>query len=215
MKNKKQKQIVIGSIIGILLLIGCISLYRTFAMYKIERSFEVLNGTVPDFSKTVGDVKIAVSIDDEMSSEIPSKGSEYMIKEVNCNNGAVGNWNIDSWNLNISNLTKTNTICNLNFNKYTYKINIMTTSIDSRGAKIKAIVYDKDEQIVEEKEVVHSNADYTDTFGIFSMHYAQNVYRWNVRIYKPIFMNGKQYTSGVLEEWSYTINHNITFYYFA
>ncbi len=51
-KNKKQKQILIGSIIGILLIIGGISLYRSFAMYKEEKTFNVLEGTVPDFRKT-------------------------------------------------------------------------------------------------------------------------------------------------------------------
>ncbi len=48
-KNKKQKQILIGSIIGILLVVGGISLYRSFALYKEEKTFDVLNGTVPDF----------------------------------------------------------------------------------------------------------------------------------------------------------------------
>ncbi len=49
-KNKKQKRIVIGSIVGILMLIGGISLYRSFALYKEEKTFDVLNGTVPDFA---------------------------------------------------------------------------------------------------------------------------------------------------------------------
>ncbi len=51
-KNKKQKQILIGSIIGILLIVGGISLYRSFAIYKVEKTFDVLEGTVPDFRKT-------------------------------------------------------------------------------------------------------------------------------------------------------------------
>ncbi len=51
-KNKKRKSILIGSIIGILLIIGGISLYRSFAMYKVEKTFDVLQGTIPDFRKT-------------------------------------------------------------------------------------------------------------------------------------------------------------------
>ena len=49
-KNKKQKQILIGTIIGLIILIGGITLYRTFAMYKEEKTFDVLQGKVPDFS---------------------------------------------------------------------------------------------------------------------------------------------------------------------
>ncbi len=48
-KNKKQKQILIGTIIGIIVLIGGITLYRTFAMYKDEKSYNVIQGKVPDF----------------------------------------------------------------------------------------------------------------------------------------------------------------------
>ncbi len=48
-KNKKLKTIFMGSIVGILLIVGGISLYRSFAMYKEEKTFDVLNGTVPDF----------------------------------------------------------------------------------------------------------------------------------------------------------------------
>ena len=49
-KNKKQKQILIGAIIGIIVLIGGITLYRTFALYKEEKTFDILQGQVPDFS---------------------------------------------------------------------------------------------------------------------------------------------------------------------
>ncbi len=48
-KNKKLKTVFVGSIVGILLVIGGISLYRTFALYEEEETFDVLNGTVPDF----------------------------------------------------------------------------------------------------------------------------------------------------------------------
>ncbi len=50
-KNKKQKQIIIGSIIAIVLIIGGISLYRSFAIYEEKETFDVLKGTIPDFRK--------------------------------------------------------------------------------------------------------------------------------------------------------------------
>ncbi len=97
-KNKKQKQIVIGSIVGILLLIGGITLYRTFALYKEEKTFDALNGTVPDFvykeeilngaypvlkSKT-GEKLIPVQIDDNgkvTKADIKDKWYSYAEKK--------------------------------------------------------------------------------------------------------------------------------------
>ncbi len=48
-KNKKIKTIFIGSTVGILLLIGGITLYKTFALYKEEKTYNVIQGKVPDF----------------------------------------------------------------------------------------------------------------------------------------------------------------------
>ncbi len=50
-KNKKQKQIFIGAIIGIIVLISGITLYRTFALYKEEKTYNVIKGKVPKFEK--------------------------------------------------------------------------------------------------------------------------------------------------------------------
>ncbi len=61
-KNKKQKQILIGTIIGIIVLIGGITLYHTFAMYKTEKSFDVIQGKVPDFLKDLTDFEKLVRI---------------------------------------------------------------------------------------------------------------------------------------------------------
>ncbi len=48
-KNKKQKQMIIGAIIAIVLVIGGITLYRSFAIYEEKMSFNVLNGVIPNF----------------------------------------------------------------------------------------------------------------------------------------------------------------------
>ncbi len=52
-KNKKQKRIIIGSIIGVILLIGGITLYKTFALYEEKKEFNALKGVVPDFNATI------------------------------------------------------------------------------------------------------------------------------------------------------------------
>ncbi len=75
-KNKKIKTIFIGSIIGILLVVGGISLYRSFAMYKVEKTFDVLQGTVPDFRKKIYTEKLLNGADpvlDEEGELVPVK----------------------------------------------------------------------------------------------------------------------------------------------
>ena len=81
-KNKKQKRTVIGSIVGILLLIGGISIYRTFAMYKVEKTFDVLNGIVPEFSS--GDVTLAFTVNGEKENGVPfpNKNEGFKVKGI-------------------------------------------------------------------------------------------------------------------------------------
>ena len=92
-KNKKQKEIVIGSIAGILLLIGGITLYKTFALYKEEQSFDVLQGTIPYF--VYGDVKLAIKVDGQQQANIPDKKEEYVV-EPKCDNGEI-EWDYENW----------------------------------------------------------------------------------------------------------------------
>ena len=81
-KNKKQKRIVVGSIVGILVLIGGISLYRSFALYKVEKTFDVLNGIVPDFSS--GDVTLAFTVNGEKENGIPfpNKNEGFKVETI-------------------------------------------------------------------------------------------------------------------------------------
>ncbi len=52
-KNDKQKKIIIGAIVGLIVLVGGITLYRTFALYEEKKEFNVLKGRIPDFTKKV------------------------------------------------------------------------------------------------------------------------------------------------------------------
>ncbi len=54
-KNTKRTRIAIGCTIGLILLIGAISFYKTFALYEETKEFNVLKGRVPDFRKTFSD----------------------------------------------------------------------------------------------------------------------------------------------------------------
>ena len=46
-KNKNQKRIVVGSIVGILLLIGSIVLIRSYALYEEEKEFIIISYKLP------------------------------------------------------------------------------------------------------------------------------------------------------------------------
>jgi len=47
--KKKQKRIIVGSIVGILLFIGSVVLIRSYALYEENREFNVLKGKISDF----------------------------------------------------------------------------------------------------------------------------------------------------------------------
>ena len=109
-KNKKQKRVVVGSIVGILLLIGSIVLIRSYALYEEEKEFNVLKGQIPDFGY---DIKmLSVVVDGEKSKTIPTRG---MYKtQIDCSNGTRGEWDYNAWNLTLENVSE-NARCNITF----------------------------------------------------------------------------------------------------
>ena len=97
------------------MIIGGISLYRSFAMYEERKTFDVLKGTVPDFRIGKGDVIMSAIIDGEKSPTIPDKESGLYGKSVECDNSAVAEWNNQDWGIYVHNLTKSGTVCNITF----------------------------------------------------------------------------------------------------
>ncbi len=86
------------------MIIGGISLYRSFAMYEEKATFNVLKGTVPDFAS--GDITLAFTIDgtSQNNKTFPNKGDGYIVENVNCEDGVKANWNNSRWSLeNIQN----------------------------------------------------------------------------------------------------------------
>ncbi len=110
---RKQRKIIVGSIIGILILIGSIILYRSYALYKEEKTFNVLRGKVPHFSK--GDIEFAVLLDGASSTTIPKKNAGYNFDSVVCDNEAIGEWDNEKWGVFVSNLSNSKTTCTLSF----------------------------------------------------------------------------------------------------
>ncbi len=81
-KNKKRNTIIVASLLGILTIVGAITLFRTFAFFEEKRDFNVLRGRIPDFSKE--DIQLAFTIDGVKGTVFPSKDSGYVGKNVTC-----------------------------------------------------------------------------------------------------------------------------------
>ena len=78
---------------------GGIVVYRSYALYEEEKTYNVLKGTIPDFDY---DVKLAVTIDDKESKTIPDRGL-YKVN-VTCKDASTtGEWDYNAWNVKLEN----------------------------------------------------------------------------------------------------------------
>ena len=101
---------MVGSIVGIVLLIGSVILIRSYALYEEKKEFNVLKGQIPDFGY---DIKmLSVVIDGEKSKNIPERG--YYKTQIDCSNGTRGEWDYNAWNLTLENVSE-NARCNITF----------------------------------------------------------------------------------------------------
>ena len=104
-------------------------LYFAYSKFFVSEEQAVIRTTVDDF--IYGDVLIGAYIDGEYSSTIPGKNDGYVVENVVCDNGAVGEWNNDNWGLLTTNLSK-RTKCNVYFKKG-IKIGNLVASVDELG----------------------------------------------------------------------------------
>ncbi len=114
-KKQVKKQIIVYSIIGIALLGGIVTLYKTFALYEEKLNFNIIQGRVPE--TTSGDVKIASLINGEKTTIIPEKDKGYIFDSISCNNEATALWDNEKWAITILNLSKSNTTCTISFKR--------------------------------------------------------------------------------------------------
>ncbi len=122
-ENKKKKAIIIGSIV-LVFLITILVLYRSFALFEENQAFDVIKGSVPNQNY---DLMISFQIEDEngnrrISETIPDDRN-YEVN-IECNNGASGEWIYEEWSPKINNLTSTRTKCTMLFTKR-YKESIL------------------------------------------------------------------------------------------
>ena len=97
----------------LLFLIVTISIiYFTYSKFSSSNEMTMYETTVEPFIKN--DYFIASYIDGEWSNEIPGKDDGYIVDKIVCDNGAVGTWDYNNWEIRISNATK-KTKCSLFF----------------------------------------------------------------------------------------------------
>ena len=118
--NNSRRKVIITTIILSILLLSGIYLYSSFAVFNEEKHFNVINGIVQD----PGDVYFAYYVDDNITREMPKKGSGYTLdmEKSHCTNGVVPTWDNGGWKFigdysgyNADYYTRTR--CNLYFKK--------------------------------------------------------------------------------------------------
>ena len=101
-----------GTILSLVLIVTISIIYFTYSKFSSSNEATMYETTVEPFIKN--DYFIASYIDGEWSNEIPSKNDGYIIDKVVCDNGAIGTWDYNDWEIRISNTTK-KTKCSLFF----------------------------------------------------------------------------------------------------
>ena len=119
-ENNSKRKVLITTIILSTLLLSGIYLYNSFALFTEEKHFNVINGEIQD----PGDIYFAYYVDDNITREMPKKGTGYTLdtEKSNCTNGVVPTWDNGGWKFigdfsgyNATDYTRTR--CNLYFKK--------------------------------------------------------------------------------------------------
>ena len=126
-KYKNQKRIAIAAFIGLLLTLGGVKLYKTFAVYEVKKEFNILRGRIPEFNK--GDINFKFLLDGIESLNIPIKAEGKIYEGYKCNKEGVSvRWSNVEWAPTILGLTEKGTSCTLKFKTPT-SVNISNLNI--------------------------------------------------------------------------------------
>lgn len=134
--DQKLKKTLI--IIGIVVLIAAIGYFvlKSYALYKENKTFNVINGKIGDF--TSSDITLTYTINGALnSSPFPSKNGGFTANSVTCENGATASWNSTNWGLtNIVSNGATDIKCNVDFSaNYVQYVSSTTNSCIYNGSK--------------------------------------------------------------------------------
>ena len=110
-KNKKRNRMILFSVLGIALIVGVITLFKTFAFYTEKAEFNVIRGRVPNF--VANDFSLAIQVNGQAVEAFPSDRKGYKV-QIQCDHEAIGTWDYEEWGPNIRNMTG-KTKCSVNF----------------------------------------------------------------------------------------------------
>lgn len=110
---EKKKKIYTSIIVCVVLLLGAIIVYRTFAVFSRKVETPTISSNVPEYQ--IRDFKLIMTVDgvvvDTTFNEVDN--GTYSIQSIACDNGATGTYNTGTKQFVVSNLTKSNTLCNV------------------------------------------------------------------------------------------------------
>ena len=169
-KEKKNSKKVIIILIAIVLLIGGIIIGSSFASFKENKSFKVMEGNF--IYEGSGDIIFAFYQNGEEVGTMPGKNDAYIFNANDsfCDNGATISWDKKEWGPNIRNLTKTKTKCNLYFSRIgtLRQVSIVrSTNLWEYKDKITKIVIEttRNKKEADAGQIVHGPFDETTSYG--------------------------------------------------
>jgi hypothetical protein len=126
-KNKDKKFILIFTLVITFISVISITLYKSYATYTEEKSFDVIKGRIPEFSSS--DIELAFTIDGEKSSiAFPTINGIYLGSDVTCDNGVTAKWDNYNWGLvNINSDGNSKIKCTITFEHPKILIEYITT----------------------------------------------------------------------------------------
>ncbi len=134
-RDNKRIGIIVFTVMCILLVSGVI-LYRTFAIFEVNKHFNVIEGEV----QGMGDVEFAFYIDGSISKTVPENNGEYSLdtSASKCIDMTTGeqisnvNWDNENWEVRLKGISTTKTKCYLYFKKI-YKEEALNGAIPDLG----------------------------------------------------------------------------------
>ena len=113
-KSKKitRKNLILLSCLLFTFMLGII-ISKSYAIYKLEKKYDLIQSKIGTF--TNGDVKVAVLVDGKETNEFPSYETNYKIESVECTNGVTGSFDVENWQVTISDMKATSTKCTVSF----------------------------------------------------------------------------------------------------
>ena len=166
-KKLKNNSLLVSTII-LLGLMSSVVISKTYAIYKVEKKYDLIQAKIGDFRGK--NQVISYYINNQESDVIP-ENKNYKVN-VSCEN-ATGVWNENKWKLELSNITKYTVTCTVNFKERYVIENAKSTnnSIIANYSNIENIstnyyLYGTDKNNLNEKnnEIINLNNDTTYYF---------------------------------------------------